>query len=198
MRWRLLGLRVVGLLLALAAGTVLLLQVSVRASGVGAACGAPFDVMSGRAGWQEWYAQDLTDPRVTARTPLVRTEECPAALNRRTAAAGALGAAAVIAMTAAALPAARDRRRRTRPTPLRTLGTWVTGVGTVLTTSGLIALVLLLVNPDAALFLYVDRWVVAVVGLIVLIPAIALAAGGRALMLVAGTRDEQGTGHETP
>jgi hypothetical protein len=54
----------------------------------------------------------------------------------------------------------------------------------------------LLGNPDAALFQYVDRWVIAIVGMLVLIPAIALAASGRALMLVADTHDDDRTGDE--
>ncbi len=190
MRWRLVGLGAVcGLFLAIA-GTVLLLQVRVHRSGLGASCGAPFDVITGRADWQTWYADDLTDPRLTVTTPLVRTEACPAAVNHRTALAGALGAVGITAGVAA-IVIARARHTRSRPTQLRTLGTWVTAIGVALTTAGLVGLVVLLANPHAAVFLYVRRWVVAIIGVIVLIPAIALAAGGRALMLFAETRDER-------
>ncbi len=186
----------IGVVLVLAAGTVLLLQVRVDSSGISASCGAPFDVISGRANWQQWFSEDLADPRIRADAPLVRTETCPTAVNRRTTIAGMLGATAVVLATAGALLAARDRRRRTQSIPLRTLGAWVAGVGAALTMAGVISLIVLLANPDAALFQYVDRWVIAIVGMLVLIPAIALAASGRALMLVADTHDEDRTGDE--
>ncbi len=175
--------------LLITAVLVLLLQVRVHVSGIGATCGAPFDVIAGRADWQTWYADDLTDPRLRSTTALVRTDACPAAVNRRTALAGGFGVFAVIAGATAVLLGTRDRLPPRRP-KLRTLGAWVSGTGIVLTTAGLVALVLLLANPSAPLFLYVDRWVVATVGTIVLVPAIALAAGGRALMLVASTSNE--------
>ena len=176
-------------LVLLAAGVVLLLQVRVDAGGTAASCGAPFDVISGRADWQTWYAADLSDPRLGGQAPaLIRTELCPSAVNRRTALSGGLGAIALVAGAATLTLVAHDRPR-TRRTDLGTLGAWVTGVGMALTAAGLAAMIVLLANPSATLYLYVDRWVVAVVGLIVLVPAIALAAGGRALMLVARTSD---------
>ena len=189
-RRRILGFGAIGVVLMLAAGTVLMLQVRVHASGISASCGAPFDVISGRANWQQWFSTDLTDPRISAARPLVRTEACPTAVNRRTTIAGILAATGLALVTAAALLVARDRRRRTRPIPLRALGAWVTGVGAALTVAGFIGLVVLLANPDAALFLYVDRWVIAIIGMLVLIPTIAVAASGRALMLVADMRVE--------
>ena len=195
-RRRILGLRAIGVVLVLAAGTVLLLQVRVDSSGISASCGAPFDVISGRANWQQWFSEDLADPRIRADSRLIRTETCPTAVNRRTTIAGMLGATAVVLATAGALVAARDRRRRPRSIPLRTLGAWVAGVGAALTLAGAIGLIVLLANPDAALFQYVDRWVIAIVGMLVLIPAIALAASGRALMLVADRRVEDRTGDE--
>lgn len=197
-RRRILGFRAIGMVLVLAAGTVLLLQVRVDSSGISASCGTPFDVISGRANWQQWFSEDLTDPRIRADTPLVRTETCPTAVNRRTAIAGMLGATAVVLATAAALLAARDRRRATQRIPLRTLGAWVACVGSALTMAGAISLIVLLANPDAALFLYVDRWVIAIIGMLVLIPAVTLAASGRALMLVADTHNEDRIGHEAP
>ncbi len=179
------------LLIIVIAGIVLVLQVRVHEGGIAAACGAPFDVISGRGDWQTWYAEDLNDPRLGAQpSTLIRTEGCPAAVNRRTAVAGGLGVVAVLFGAATAILTGRSRVR-TGPTSLGTLGAWVTGVGVVLTLAGFVALIVLLANPSATLFLYVDRWVVATVGSIVLIPAIALAAGGRALMLVARQSDER-------
>lgn len=196
-RRRLIGVGAIGVALLLVAGSFLLLQVTVHSSGINVSCGAPFDVISGRASWQQWFGEDLRDPRISTVTPLVRTEACPTAVNRRTTIAGVLGAAGLALVTAAAMPAARDRRRRTRPIPLRALGAWLTVVGAALTVAGVFGLCVLLANPDAALFLYVDRWVIGIIGMLVLIPAIALAAGGRALMLVADTRDEDRVGHES-
>ncbi len=192
-RPRVLALGAVGLVLVLVAATVLALQVRVQSSGVDAACGSPFDVISGRATWEDWFAQDLTDPRVGPRSPLVRTDACPAAVNRRTASAGTLAAAAALLGAAAVLLAARDRARHARPArvPLRRLGAWVSGIGAGLTIAGVVALGVLLANPDAALFLYVDRWVIAIVGLILLVPAVVLTVGGRALMLAAEPRDDR-------
>ena len=66
-RRRILGFRALGVLLVLAAGTVLLLQVRVDSSGISASCGAPFDVISGRANWQQWFSEDLADPRIQRR-----------------------------------------------------------------------------------------------------------------------------------
>ncbi len=193
---RILGFRAIGVVLVLAAGTVLLLQVRVESSGISASCGAPFDVISGRANWQQWFSEDLADPRIRADSPLVRTETCPTAVNRRTTIVGTLGATAVVLATAGALLAARDRRRRTQRIPLRTLGAWVAGVGASLTMAGVISLIVLLANPDAALFQYVDRWVIAIIGMLMLIPALALAASGRGLMLVADPHDEDRMGDE--
>lgn len=193
---RILGFGAVGLVLIFAAGTILLLQVRVQASGISAPCGAPFDVISGRANWQRWFSTDLTDPRISAARPLVRTEACPTAVNRRTTVAGILAVTGLGLVTGAALLAARDRRRRTQPIPLRTLGALVTGVGAALTVAGFIGLVVLLGRRDAPLFFYVDRWVVAIIGMLVLIPAIALAGSGRALMLFADARVEDRTDHD--
>jgi hypothetical protein len=176
------------------AAVVLLLQVRVHDGAIAASCGAPFDVISGRADWQTWYAADLDDPRLGPQpSALIRTESCPAAVNGRTLAAGGLGAIALVAGAATLLFAATGRRSAGHAR-LHALGAWVTGIGTLLTGAGLVALIVLLADPSAPLFLYVDRWVVATVGLIVLIPAIALAAGGRALMLVSRSSDEEPKG----
>ena len=180
-----------GAALLVAAGTLLTLQVRVHSSGVSASCGAPFDVVSGRANWQRWFTADLADPRTGDPVPLVRTEACPAAANRRTAIAGT-AAAAGVALIAAALLTRSDPVRHRKPRPLRALGGWVTGVGAALTAAGLIGLVVLLANGDAVLFLYVDRWVVAIIGMLLLVPAIALTAAGGALLLIANGRVDAG------
>jgi hypothetical protein len=181
---------VTGLVL-LAAATVLFLHVRVHTAGVGVSCGAPFDVVAGRADWHTWYAEDLSDPRLDSRQPaLPRTDMCPDAVNRRTLLAGSLGAVALVTGTVAIAVAVRNRPAPRR-SQLRTLGAWVTGVGVALTTAGLAALAVLLANPSATLFLYVDRWVVATVGMLALVPAIALAAGGRALMIGAPRTEDR-------
>jgi len=54
----------------------------------------------------------------------------------------------------------------------------------VLSIAGVVAIVALVADADSTLFLYVDRPVVGVVGLIVLMPTIALFVIGRALVLV--------------
>jgi hypothetical protein len=64
------------------------------------------------------------------------------------------------------------------------LGQVTSVVGAGLTAVGSTAIVLLLADADSTLFLYTDRAVVGAVGLIVLVPAIALFAMGRALVLV--------------
>jgi hypothetical protein len=195
MRGRVLGLAVAGMLLLVAAATVASLQVNVRAEGLTAACGTPVSVMSGRADWQVWYGQDLADPRIGVHAPLVRTEECPTAVNRRTLLAGTLLAAGAVAAFVAIVLAVRSRPSRPRADALRALARAITAVGLGLTVVGLIALCLLLANPGNTLFLYVDRWVVAVTGLIVLTPAMALAAGGRALALATNHPATDRRGH---
>ena len=62
----------------------------------------------------------------------------------------------------------------------------MTGVG--LTIAGFAAIVLLVADAESTLFLYTDRLVVGVVGLIALVPAVALALGGWALRSAGGSR----------
>ena len=61
------------------------------------------------------------------------------------------------------------------------------GVGAALTIAGVVAVILLVADADSTLFLYTDRLVVAVVGLIVLVPTVALFVLGRTLVIVART-----------
>jgi hypothetical protein len=59
-------------------------------------------------------------------------------------------------------------------------------VGAILTLAGLVAVVLLVADADSTLFLYTDRLVVGVVGLIVLVPTASLVVIGRALTILGG------------
>jgi len=88
-----------GVVLLIVSGLVLLLQVSVRDAGTPRACGSGWDVVSGRAGWPQWQAADLSDPAGIRSGQLVRTLRCPGAANARIIASGglALGAVALVA-----------------------------------------------------------------------------------------------------
>ena len=89
----------------------------------------------------------------------------------------------------------RDGRRRSTsdrpedgPTErLARLARLTTIAGAGLTLAGVAAILVLVADADAdsTLFLYTDRLVVAVVGLIVLVPPIALIVFGRAMSVVA-------------
>ena len=61
---------------------------------------------------------------------------------------------------------------------------FTSALGGTLTALGLVAITVLVADSDSTLFLYTDRLVVAVVGLIVLIPTITLFVIGRVLVLV--------------
>jgi hypothetical protein len=178
------------------AALVLLEQVEVHRAGVTRSCGSGWDVVAGRAGWQDWWAEDLSDPAVpaTAGRGLVRTAACPGALNRRTALAGTLASAGVVALLAGEI---LGRRRGERPPgpmasrrALHRAGTALTAGGAVAGIAGAAALALLLADPHAPLFLYVDRTVVALAGILVLQPAIVAVALGRAAIVAA--RSEAG------
>ncbi len=81
------------------------------------------------------------------------------------------------------------RRRRQRAAGSRSLGRATSLAGGILTVAGVIAVILLVADADSTLFLYTDRLVVAVVGLIVLIPTMALFVIGRVLALVGAHLD---------
>lgn len=199
MRWHV-ALRVFGAAMLIAAATVLSLQVHVGGSGAsGRACGSAFDVLADRVGWEEWYAQDAADSATGSAPSLVRTLDCPNSVNHRSLVAGLLGIGGVVAFGFGSL-----QKRQGDLTPgtdtarrLRLLGHTVTVVGTVLVLAGIATLIVLLANRDSALFVYVERPLVAVVGLIVLIPVIALIAGGRALVIVARTLEHRHDDDET-
>lgn len=157
-------------------------EVEVSGESTVRACGSALDGLVDRVGWEDWWAADLTDTDAV----FLRTTECPGALNARLLAAGLLAALAAGSILAAfvvarlARPTAPGDRHR-----LVRLGRATAWAGVGLTVAGAAAIVVLVADADSTLFLYTDRLVVAVVGLIVLVPAVALAVLGRALVLVA-------------
>ena len=60
----------------------------------------------------------------------------------------------------------------------------------MLTIGGLVAIVLLVADPESTLFNYVGRGVVSLIGLIALVPAVGLLAAGFALRLIARRLDQ--------
>ena len=189
------ALAVLAVGLVLTATALLTLQVEVTTDvGVPGAsaettrtCGSAFDGVADRSGWEVWWARDLDEPDEAIRAALVRTQQCPDAINRRIVLAAVLGTAAVSA-------AACAMWLRRRHTPLNQddvvgriarLGRITSYVGVGLTVAGAGAIVVLLADAESTLFLYTDRPVVAVGGLIVLVPAVALIVMGRALALLA-------------
>lgn len=149
------------------------------------ACGSPFDAISGRSGWEIWWARDLDEPDDATRGRLVRTSLCPDAVNGAIVASTALGGLGILAGLAGWLTL---RRPAIGPHPVRRLVRlgWVTAVlGALLSLGGLAATAVLLADPEAPLFLYTSRSVAAAVALIVLTPALALVVAGGALVMVA-------------
>ena len=184
-------------LVALAA-SIVAAQVEVTNAAVDATrtCGSVFDAVANRSGWEVWWARDLDEPDPEIRSALVRTSGCPDAINGRVALAALLsGVAALAGLGAAALRSGR-KRPRTRDDVadrLVRLGRITSFVGAILTLAGIVAVVLLVADADSTLFLYTDRLVVAVVGLIVLVPTASLVVIGRALTILGGT-DDRGRG----
>lgn len=182
----------IGIVLLIVAGGVLLFQVSVHGAGTPPrACGSAWDVVTGRAGWPQWWAADLADPVAGSSGQPVRTLSCPGAVNDRIIASGglALGAVAVVSVSevvirrrlrpAGLLPGGRARR-------LRLFGTAVTTAGGLLTAGGLAAIAILAADPGSPVFLYVSRPVAVLVGLLLLLPAVVLIVLGRGISLLAG------------
>lgn len=191
-----LGLVGVGMILAALAVTASQIEVTDDDIDVTRACGSVFDGIADRSGWEVWWAHDLDEPDDAVRSALVRTTHCPGAVNDGILLAAVLGALGVAALTVAVWR--RPRRGSTAPPTavggrLVRLGRVTSFVGAGLTVVGAVAIVVLLADADSTLFLYTDRVVVAAVGLIVLVPAIALFAMGRALVLVG-----RGTGPLAP
>ncbi len=160
-------------------------------------CGSAFDTVVDRTGWEVWWASDLDEPDDAVRAALVRTERCPGAVNVRIAGAAALGGLAVGL-------AVLGRRRRpddgrvlddsgSQSARLARIGVATTWTGGLLTVAGIVAVVILVADADSTLFLYTDRVVVGVVGLIVLVPTIALFVIGRVLTVLGTPVDRPGT-----
>lgn len=188
LHWLRIAARVVVLATIGAAATILLSQIEVTAdSGETRACGSAFDGLVNREGWQTWWAGDLDEPDDEVRAELVRTRLCPDATNARILTASLMGFGALLA-AALAWRLRESELRPERPTGtrarLRRLGAAGTALGALLTTAGLIGVIVLVADRDSTLFLYTDRLVVAVVGLVVLIPPIALIVIGRGLSIL--------------
>lgn len=167
-------------------------QVEVRAAGLDAArtCGSPLDALTDRAGWESWWAADLDEADPDTRSSLLRTTECPDAVNRRTLASGIMFGAAVIAGVGAWLlhRSGSDQPAKLAedglPRRVRRIGKATMATGAILTAAGIAAIAILLADADSTLFLYTDRFVVGVIGLIVLVPTISLIVLGRVLAIL--------------
>jgi hypothetical protein len=186
-----------GVVLVVAACVVLLQQVTVRDGATKVACGSGFDVAAGRTDWRDWWALDLAALAPGETPSFARSRACPDALNRRLFLVGALVVLDVAAV--AGFEASRARRRAAmrppaKPTADRVhrLGLIVTVAGALLATAGAAALVLLVADPRSTLFLYVDRPVAVLLGLLLLQPAIAMILVGRALILAAAMPSTDG------
>lgn len=196
LRWA--GRTVGAALLVIAAG-VLVVTVDAHAGGRSASCGSGWDVVAGRSGWRQWWAQDLADP--VSGAPLLRTNGCVGAVNARIVVSTVLAVGAVAAFAVTAMLTARRRPSSARSGParrLQVLGTVVTVLGGVLTIGGLTGIALLTADPDATLFLYVSRPAVALLGLVLLLPAVLLIVLGRGASVLAERLAREETVDESP
>lgn len=185
------------IVLAAVAASFVSAQVEVTnpAVGVTRACGSAFDAVADRSGWEIWWARDLDEPDPEVRSALVRTSGCPDAVNGRLVTAAVLGGVAALAVLGVVVLRAGRRRSRARvdvAERLVRLGRITSLTGAVLTLAGVVAVTLLVADADSTLFLYTDRLVVGVVGLIVLVPTASLVVIGRALMILGGTDARRG------
>ena len=147
-------------------------------------CGSALDALTGRSGWAQWWSADLDERLAQESTPLTRTEQCPDAINLQLWMSSLLGIVGLSGVGAAVWSRARGNVSRGMRS-MRLLGTSIGAIGAMLTVGGVVALVALVADPSSTLFIYVDRLVVALVGLIVLVPALALMAIGGVIMVVA-------------
>ena len=195
-RWAGAALAAAAVALASLAAVVLAMHVEVTDPivDVSRTCGSAFDSVVDRSGWEIWWARDLDEPDPAVRVALVRTSRCPDAVNGRLVAAGLLGCLAMLSADAAAVTTSRRHRGTAavggRHRILR-LGRQTSWLGAVLTLAGVLAIVLLVADADSTLFLYVDRLVVGIIGLIVLVPTVALFVIGRALTILGGVEDRR-------
>lgn len=193
LRWLRITAAVVALAAVCAAATTLVAQIDVASESVGSrACGSAFDGIVDREGWQTWWAGDLDEPDDSARSALVRTTLCPDAVNNRIRIAGVFGGVALLAavLTWALHPERSDVESRDGGRArLRRLGAASTAAGALLTGAGLIGVIVLVADRESTLFLYTDRLVVGIVGLVVLIPPMALIVIGRALSIASSHPD---------
>ena len=180
---------IAGALMIVLLGAALLFQVEVTDAEVAVtrSCGSVFDSVVDRSGWELWWARDLDEPE-EVRSALVRTNRCPDAVNQRLALAAALG---FIGLVLGGVAMGRGRAARSLDVTaspvgdrIVRLGRLTSALGGALTALGVTAIVVLVADADSTLFLYTDRLVVAVVGLIVLIPTVTLFVIGRVLVLV--------------
>lgn len=185
--------RSVGAALLVVAAGVLVVTVDVQSGGRSAPCGSGWEVVSGRSGWRQWWAQDLADP--VAGAPLLRTNECVGAVNGHIVVSTMLAVGAVTAFAISAVVGWRRRPRAAYSGPARRLhmlGTVLTLVGGVLTVAGLSGIALLTADPDATLFLYVSRPTVVLLGLLLLLPAVLVVVLGRGAILLAEQLGREG------
>lgn len=178
---------VMGGIFILLAAIVFMAQVKVTSeAGLSRPCGSAFDVAVGRVGWPEWWSQDLGDPEVVGGDTLVRSEKCPDAINRQQLIAGlwAFGALLVVGLAELARYLL-DRGSGTdhESFALTRLGSVVAVVGGALLVAGIAGVVLLIADPDDTLFLFVSRPTVALIGLVLLLPAVVLVIAGVVLRL---------------
>jgi len=178
-------------------------QVEVTDANVGVTrvCGSALDGLVDRSGWESWWAADLAETDEAVSAALVRTRRCPDAVNTRIAVAAVLGALAVVAALAVFVRSGRDReagrtteRGRSR---LARLGRLTALTGVILTGAGVVAVLLLVADADSTLFLYADRFVVAIAGLLLLVPTIVLVVLGRAITIASEASDDPGGSSST-
>lgn len=189
----------IGAALLVLAGAILAMTVTVHSGSGSGSCGSAWDVLAGRSGWQQWWALDQAEPAPGA--PLLRTGECPGAVNARIASATGLALGAVVAISAAALLGSRRRIDAVHSAParrIRVLGAASTSLGVVLAVAGVVGLALLVADPNAPLFLYVGRPVVVLLGLLLLLPPVLLIVLGRFAGAVAQHLDRDRPDDESP
>lgn len=179
------SLCVLGAVLLFGALFVFQNQVSVESAGEpdGRACGSALDALTGRSGWERWWSADLDELPAGQPSQLTRTADCPGAINTYLWVSSLLAVGGLFALGVATWKRARQRATGEMAS-LHRLGTSIVTVGAFLTAGGAGALAVLVADPSSTLFIYVDRLVVALIGLIVLVPALALVAIGRVIVLV--------------